>query len=122
MWLGTRSIVTLMPSACAASISRSSAAIPPNSGSTSRGIGDVVAVVGHRRHHHRVQPDRVDAERLEVVQLGGHAVEVTDAVAVAVAEGAWIHLIEQRVRPPRGRFVGAHQNGEFTIEWAAISR
>ena len=64
-------------------------------------IGDVVAVVGHRRHHHRVEPDRVDAERLEVVQPGGHAVEVADAVAVAVAERPRIHLVEHRVRPPR---------------------
>ena len=64
-------------------------------------VGDVVAVVGHRRHHHRVQPDRVDAQRLEVVQPGGDAVEVTDAVAVAVAERARIHLVEHRVRPPR---------------------
>ena len=37
VWLGTRSMVILMPRSCAASMSRSSASIPPNSGSTSRG-------------------------------------------------------------------------------------
>ena len=51
VWLGTTSIVTLMPRSCAAAISRSKAAIPPNNGSMSRGsetsypwsaIGDTV--------------------------------------------------------------------------------
>ena len=37
VWLGTRSIVTLMPSACAASVKPSQRVEPPNSGSTSRG-------------------------------------------------------------------------------------
>ena len=82
------------------------------------GIRHVVAVVGHGRDHDRIEPDRVDAQRLEVIQLCGHAVEVTDAVTVAVPEGTWIDLIEQRVRPPGCR----HQNGEFTIECAAISK
>ena len=100
-WLGTRSIVTCMPNRCAPSTNRSSALDAPEQRVDVTRIGDVVAVVGHRRDHHRVQPDRVDAERLEVVQPGGHAVEVTDTVAVAVHEGPRIRLVEERVRPPR---------------------
>ena len=34
------------------------------------GVGDVVAVVGHRGHHHRVQPERVDAEAAQIVEAG----------------------------------------------------
>ena len=58
------------------------------------GVGDVIAVVGHRRHGDRVQPDRVDPELLEVVEPGRDTVEVADAVAVAVGKRAWIHLVE----------------------------
>ena len=64
-------------------------------------VGHVVAVVGHRRHHHRVEPDGVDAERLEVIRAGRDAVEVADAVAVLIGERARIHLIEHRMLPPR---------------------
>ena len=67
------------------------------------GVGDVVAVVGHRRHHDRVQPERVDAELAQVVEFGGDAVEVADAVAVAVAERARIDLVEDGVGPPASR-------------------
>ena len=96
-------------------------------------VGHVVAVIGHRRHHHRVQPDGVDAERLEVIQPRRDAVEVADAVAVLIAERARIHLIEHRMRPPRPVVGRSHarnlhrngvgsQNGELTMELAAISR
>jgi hypothetical protein len=85
-------------------------------------IRDVVAVVGHRRDHHRVEPDRVHAQRLEVIQRGGHAAQVADAVAVAVAERPRVDLVEHRARPPGCGFLGGHQNGEFTIDCAAISR
>ncbi|COW18420.1 Uncharacterised protein [Mycobacterium tuberculosis] len=37
MWLGTTSMVTLMPCRCAAATNRSNAGIPPKSGSMSRG-------------------------------------------------------------------------------------
>ena len=55
-------------------------------------IGDVVAVVAGRgvdRH----QPDAADAERLQVVELGGDAVEVADAVAVGVVPAAHEDLV-----------------------------
>ena len=49
-------------------------------------VGDVVAVVAQRRRVERQQPQRVDAEALEVVELLGQAGEVADAVVVAVEE------------------------------------
>ena len=48
-------------------------------------VGDVVAEVGHRRAVDRRQPERVDAEPLQVVEARAHALEVADAVAVASA-------------------------------------
>ena len=51
-------------------------------------VGDVVAVVAQRRGIERQQPERGDAEVLQVVELLGQAAEVADAVAVAVVERA----------------------------------
>jgi hypothetical protein len=55
-------------------------------------VGDVVAVVGHRRAVDRTQPDDVDTEQLEIVQVVQDSAEVTDAVTVAIGEAA-------RIRP-----------------------
>ena len=49
-------------------------------------IGDVVAVVGHRRDGDRAEPDRIDTQLLQIVQPGGHAVQIANAVAVGVGE------------------------------------
>ena len=55
-----------------------------------------------RRRVKRQQPDRGDAEVLEVVQLLGQPAKVADAVAVAVAEGADVHFVNDRVLVPEG--------------------
>jgi len=60
------------------------------------GIGDVVAVVGHRRDGDRVEPDGVHTQLFQMVQPGRQTVQVTDTVAVAVRERPRIHLIEHR--------------------------
>ncbi len=46
-------------------------------------VGDVVTVVAARRGIERQQPDRGDAELLQIVQLLGQSREVADAVVVA---------------------------------------
>ena len=51
-------------------------------------VGDVIPVVAPGRRIERQQPDRVDAEVLDVLQLAGEALEVAAAVIVAVEEGA----------------------------------
>ena len=66
-------------------------------------IGDVVAVVGHRRGVERRDPEGVHAEVGEVRQPAADAGQVTDAVAVAVGEAADVDLVEDRVPPPVGR-------------------
>jgi hypothetical protein len=65
-------------------------------------VGDVVAEVHLGRRIHRRNPDGVDAEVLEIGQALGDAVQVADAIAVRVLEGAGIDLIEDGVLPPGG--------------------
>ena len=70
-----------------------------------------------------------------MIQTREDTAEVTDSVTVAVGEGPRIHLIEDGVGPPlRARGPGSFghanplcrgwnpQNGELTIDCAAISR
>ena len=64
-------------------------------------VGDVVAAVLHRGRVEGADPERVDAERLEVAEAPGDAVEVAGAVAVGVLEGARVDLVEDAGLPPR---------------------
>ncbi len=57
-------------------------------------VRDVVAAVAQRRLVHRQQPEAVDAEPLEIVELVDQAAEVTRAVVVAVEEPADVDLVE----------------------------
>ncbi|GAA3296012.1 hypothetical protein GCM10020295_24640 [Streptomyces cinereospinus] len=65
-------------------------------------VGDVVAAVAQGGLEEGRQPEAVDAEPLEVVELGGQALEVADAVAVAVLEGADEDLVEDGALEPVG--------------------
>jgi hypothetical protein len=49
-------------------------------------VADVVAAVAQRRLVDRQQPDAVDAEPLQVVELAVRPADVAGAVAVAVGE------------------------------------
>ena len=64
-------------------------------------VGDVVAAVAERRRVHRQQPDAIDAEPLEVVELVGQAAEVALAVVVSVREAADVDLVEDRALEPQ---------------------
>ena len=70
-------------------------------------VGDVVAVVPQRRRVEGLQPDRVDAERLHVVEPLGEAAEIADPVLVRVQERAHVRLVDDRVLEPEG--VAGHQ-------------
>jgi hypothetical protein len=80
-------------------------------------VGDVVAPVGVRRRVDRVQPDAVDAEPREVVELVDQAGEIADAVAVRVGERADVDVIQDAFAPPR---VSRRQFGH--VERAIIRR
>jgi hypothetical protein len=63
-------------------------------------VGDVVAVVPAGRFLERHQPDRGDAEPVEVVEPAHQPLEVADAVAVGVHEAADGEAIKDRVLVP----------------------
>ena len=67
-------------------------------------VGDVVAAVAERRGVEGEQPDAVDAEPLQVVELLLQAAEVARPVVVAVEERARVDLVEDgRLEPQRVR-------------------
>src|SRR5713101_61018 len=64
-------------------------------------VGNVVAVITHGRWIKRQKPDRGDAELLQEVELIVQATEVADSVAVAVAKGLDVQLVDDRVLVPK---------------------
>ena len=65
-------------------------------------VRDIVAVVGHGRGIDRRKPDEPDPQIGQVVELRDDAGDVTDPVAVAVAETARIDLVAGGALPPTG--------------------
>jgi hypothetical protein len=64
-------------------------------------VGDVVTAVAKRRRVHRQQPDAVDPEPLQVVELVHQAAKVAGAVVVAVEEAPDVDLVEDRGLEPQ---------------------
>ena len=65
-------------------------------------VRDVVAEILHRRGEEGRQPDGVDPQGGDVVEVVGDALQIADAVAVRVGETARIDLIDDRAAPPFG--------------------
>jgi hypothetical protein len=63
-------------------------------------IGDVVAEIRHRRRIDRRDPDRADPEPAEILDPLENALQIADAIAVAVLERARIDLVDDRLLPP----------------------
>jgi hypothetical protein len=63
-------------------------------------VGDVIAVVAQRRGIEGQQPQRVDAELLDIVEALRQAGEVAEAVAVRVVERLDVHLVDDGVLVP----------------------
>ena len=72
-------------------------------------IGDVIAVVAHRRWIERQQPDCIDAELLNVVELLGQSTKVADPVIVRIEERLDVELVDDRVLVPE-RVVGERRH------------
>ena len=64
-------------------------------------IGNVVAVVAHRRRIKRQQPDRRDAKFLQIIQLLHEPAKVAHAVAITVAKCFNVQLIDDGVLEPK---------------------
>ena len=60
-------------------------------------VRDIVAVVLLRRDEERSQPEEVDAELPQIVELGGDAIQIAESVAVRIVEGFRIDLVNDLV-------------------------
>lgn len=81
-------------------------------GSDGEVVRHVVPGVAERRGEAGIDPDGVDPEPGQVVEMLGDAVEVTDPVAVGVREGLRIDLVEDGVGEPGGCGAeGSHGRG-----------
>ena len=89
-------------------------------------VRDVVAVVLERRGKEGQQPEAGDAEILQVVELLRQALEVADAVVVAVEERLDVRLVDDRVLVPerivvvrRGRSCGSRRPAPTVVRVAS---
>src|SRR5579884_3884145 len=64
-------------------------------------VGNVVAVVAAGRRIEGQQPDGVDTEILDVLQLAGEPAEIARAVVIAVVEGADVHFVDDGIFVPK---------------------
>src|SRR5438105_15721047 len=77
-------------------------------------VRDVVSVVTQRRGVEGQQPERINSQLLQVVELLGEPREVTDAVRVAVVERADMHLVDDRVLVPERVLVEAGRQAKYS--------
>ncbi len=63
-------------------------------------VGDVIPVVAQRRRVERQQPDGVDAEILDVVELLGQSGEIADPVVVGIEKRLDVQLVDDGVPVP----------------------
>ena len=75
-------------------------------------VGDVVPAVGQGRLVERQQPEAVDAQPLQVVELLGDPAQVTGAVAAGVVEPPDQHLVEDGPAVPL-RIVDVHDRRSY---------
>ena len=67
-------------------------------------ISHVIARVAKRRLKNRIDPNRVAADRIDVIKLRSNTRQVADPVAVRVVIALGIDLIKyRRLKPPRSR-------------------
>jgi hypothetical protein len=90
----TKSMITRMPRACAASTNSEKSPIGAELRQHLGEVGHVVAAVPQRRGEERRQPEAVHAEPLQVVELLDQPAQVAAAVTVAVLERPDEDLVE----------------------------
>ncbi len=83
-------------------------------------IGDVIAVVVVGGLVNRAHPDHVYPQLPDIVQLALHPAKIADAVAVAVAERAGIHLVYDAFLPPCLFHIPALQNHSIVQVYPGI--
>ena len=63
-------------------------------------IGNVVTEIDLGRRKARRNPDRIHAEIFQVIELGCNAVQIADAVIIAIGETSGVDFVENGVLPP----------------------
>ncbi len=101
VWFMTRSAMTRMRRAWAASIRSCDVVDGPVVGVDLGEVRDVIAAVAQRRLVEGQQPDAVDPQPLQVVELLGEPADVPGAVAVGIEEAADVDLVEDRALEPQ---------------------
>jgi hypothetical protein len=71
-------------------------------------VGNVIAEVGHRRPEEGRQPDRLDAQAGDMIEMRRDAREIPDSIAIRVGEAARIDLVNGRTAPPRPLLARLH--------------
>ena len=82
-------------------------------------VGDVVAGVVLRRRVDGGEPEHVDAERGEVVEVREDAAQVADPVAVGVREAARPDLVDDGALPPLRHAASRLAAIEAPAQWRA---
>ena len=63
-------------------------------------VGNIIALIRHRRTVHRRKPENFHTQRLQLVQLADDAGDIADPVAVGIAKALRIDLIGDFALPP----------------------
>ena len=66
-------------------------------------VRNVIPEIDLWRGIERRDPDGVDAEFLEIIQMLGDAIQVADSVSVCICEAAGINFVNYGALPPLGR-------------------
>ena len=100
VWLMTSSVMTRKPALLGFLDEAAEILHRPEIGIDVAIVGDVVAVVAAGGGVERQQPQRGDAEILQIPQFLGQPGKVADAVIVAVGEGLDVELVDDRILVP----------------------
>ena len=63
-------------------------------------IGNIVAIIVHRRTVNGRKPDRIDTQFFQIRQSFNNALQISDSIPVAVLKASGINLINYRIFPP----------------------
>src|SRR5688500_19547379 len=63
-------------------------------------IGNIVAVIFHRRFKKRRKPYSFNAKGRNIIQLFNYALQIANAVGITILIAAWIYLIHDAAAPP----------------------
>ena len=78
-------------------------------------IFDIIAEIFHRRFEERAEPDRINAQTGNIIELFGNAGQIADPIAIGVHKTARINLINHRPTPPVLRQTGQNLRTHKTL-------